>query len=548
MKQSSHGQKGGYSLAHNDGCMYKGDDGKFEKYRAGNYHYDMYNGVLRGGAQVGKTVEAANRFYEEHLRDEYNRMLESESWRRNPKRVKTWNEFKNTKQHQLSEHIVQIGDIDNQPSTPEALVRATQAHQRVMEEAGLTVIAIDYHLDEGTPHAHIIYAGLDHDGKMNVDGCLADHGIEKAQPERKYLKPKGKRKQGRWETDKELERRSTRISTLTDMMRTAGEDAADAVLKKQGLPPLDRERSDRDGMTLPEYRKAMQEGYDKGLRDGKTEARKKYRAAVAQAETTAEQTAQEREQFHDAMDEMRAEVFGDTVTAANAKAKPILDAANKRDADSKARKEKLDIREAGITAKENAADTREREAAAKKKEHEDALSLIDGLPAKRAEDKRLTESIAAKKTELQQASDTIAKADAYAKRKREEAEREAQRITGDAQTTAQGIISAAREQAGELLEKIRNRLKKLGSVFGAIAIVADQEAQRLESDRRPERAERGKQWRMLADYTERNINGRDDEYATQLLGFDDETPASMLPEPSITIEDSRQRDDWQMGD
>lgn len=49
VRASVHSQRGGYSLAHNDGSLYQEDDGKFEKGRRGNVHINPDGTELTGG-------------------------------------------------------------------------------------------------------------------------------------------------------------------------------------------------------------------------------------------------------------------------------------------------------------------------------------------------------------------------------------------------------------------------------------------------------------------------------------------------------------------
>lgn len=318
MKQSVHtqrgprGGKGGCKPWHNDGCMYKSDKGRFGRYRKDNYHWDMFCGVdmldtanwVTGGAQVGKTCEAVDRFYEATVRAEYNAKLESPGWVQHPDRVKTFEDYCDDKQHCLSETIVQTGSIDD-PGDSACVLESTKATLKRMKEAGLTVIAVDFHLDEATPHAHILWTGVTGAGRINVDGCLREHGVEKARPEPREIPTKkgGTRK----ETKKEYERRCTRLATLTERMRDAAEDAADAWLKDHGRQVLDRERQGRvKGEDLHDYKARRQRERETAQAEAdalKADAVKERDKAVEEANTAkAEATTARRER-----DEARAQ-------------------------------------------------------------------------------------------------------------------------------------------------------------------------------------------------------------------------------------------------
>ena len=49
VKASVHSQRGGYSLAHNDGSLYREDNDKFKKGRRGNVHINPDGSELTGG-------------------------------------------------------------------------------------------------------------------------------------------------------------------------------------------------------------------------------------------------------------------------------------------------------------------------------------------------------------------------------------------------------------------------------------------------------------------------------------------------------------------
>lgn len=282
VKASVHSQRGGYSLAHNDGSLYREDNDKFKKGRRGNVHINPDGTELTGGRQVGATVKAAREWYKAHLGAEYERAVHSDGWKRNPGRRKTFDEFCDMKRNQMNETILQVGNVDTSfDSTPalRAGLKAVNEWQADLNaraaangsKARIETVAIDLHFDE-SPHVHKIDGVIADDGTMNMDAALKDMGIEKAHPPRKMIKPKGKRK-ARPETDKEYERRCTRVSTYTAEMRRVFEDAVDQWFAENGYDVrLDRERSDREHMELDEFRATHQRAYEQGVAAAEAEA------------------------------------------------------------------------------------------------------------------------------------------------------------------------------------------------------------------------------------------------------------------------------------
>lgn len=282
VKASVHSQRGGYSLAHNDGSLYHEDDEKFKRGRRGNVHINPDGTELTGGRQVGATVKAAREWYKAHLGAEYERAVHSDGWKRNPGRRKTFDEFCGMKRNQMNETILQVGNIETTFDTTPALragLKAVNEWQADLNaraaangsKARIETVAIDLHLDE-SPHVHKIDGVIADDGTMNMDAALKDMGIEKAHPPRKMIKPKGKRK-ARPETDKEYERRCTRVSTYTAEMRRVFEDAVDQWFAENGYDiKLDRERSDSKHMELDEFRATHQRAYEQGVAAAEAEA------------------------------------------------------------------------------------------------------------------------------------------------------------------------------------------------------------------------------------------------------------------------------------
>ena len=381
VKASVHSQRGGYSLAHNDGSLYHEDDEKFKRGRRGNVHINPDGTELTGGRQVGATVKAAREWYKAHLGAEYERAVHSDGWKRNPGRRKTFDEFCDMKRNQMNETILQVGNIETTFDTTPALragLKAVNEWQADLNaraaangsKARIETVAIDLHLDE-SPHVHKIDGVIADDGTMNMDAALKDMGIEKAHPPRKMIKPKGKRK-ARPETDKEYERRCTRVSTYTAEMRRVFEDAVDQWFAENGYDiRLDRERSDRKNMELDEFRATHQRAYEQGVAAAEADARRVREEAARDAQAVYDDALAE---AHLALVEERE---GDELEAAHER--HVL--ARKR-ADVAEREQLLDERVVLVNEHEDAVlrredDVRRREDAVAEREAE-ATRLLDG--------------------------------------------------------------------------------------------------------------------------------------------------------------------------
>lgn len=299
MKASLHmGTKGaGIALAHNDGAMYKRDDVKFTHGRLQNVHYDMYRGTLTGDAKRGATVAAVKRFYEETLREEYGATLDSDGWKRNPGRVVDFETWCSQRDRALTECIVGLGNVDEH-APREAFEAGLQAAREAFEAAGLTVVAIDEHYDEATDHAHLILAADKYGKKLNVEKTLEDHGVEPPNPPRRQVKDR-KTKKMRLETDREYNKRNTRIATVTTAARKAAEDAIDAYLMAHGLEPLDRERTEsHEHESLAEYkaRHAREREHRVAAETAQRDA-EKYTAEAAKAKREVDRAKRTRDAY-----------------------------------------------------------------------------------------------------------------------------------------------------------------------------------------------------------------------------------------------------------
>lgn len=507
MKQSIHTQrggrhaaKGGYRPWHNDGSMYREDSERFERGRKMNGHWDMYmyggpyedgQAFIGGGKQVGMTCKAVDQFYEDTVRSEYDEKCASTSWKKNPKRFKEFDDYCDDKLHCLNETVVGLGNIDD-PGDPRCLMLSVRATMKKMQELGVTIVAVDVHLDEATPHAHILWAGITKDGKFNLDKTLGEHGVEKAAPERRVIKTKNGKT--RKETAKEYERRCTRKATFTALVRQAAEDASDDWLEEHGLPKLDRERSDKQNESLSDY-KARKEREEQRIRedvieDVKEELRPQVREIKQREKKSLEKEAQldEREE---SLNTREQEAQRQANAAAALRAQNV-----KRGEELDAREDELDEREQGLDEARAEAVAEGYEAGkaqgleagragyqqaqagadAEKRRYEKALADLGDLEAKRKELGEVTGKVDAAKHELSE----IASALSDAKRTVESADEYAREQRASADSYASGRRAEADAEADEVVRGTTRRwggpLRFLGHMLGVAAQFCAQRA------------------------------------------------------------------------
>ena len=507
MKQSIHTQrggrhaaKGGYRPWHNDGSMYREDSERFERGRTMNGHWDMFmyggpyedgQAFISGGKQVGMTCKAVERFYEDTVRTEYDAKCNSTSWQKNPKRFKEFDDYCDDKQHCLNETVVGLGNID-EPGDPRCLMQSVRATMKKMQELGVTIVAVDVHLDEATPHAHILWAGVTKDGKFNLDKTLEEHGVGKAAPERRVIKTKNGK--SRKETAKEYERRCTRKATFTALVRQAAEDASDDWLAAHGLPLLDRERSDKQNESLSDY-KARKEREEQRAREiAREDIYEELRPQVHEIKQREEKNKAKEAQL-DEREESLSTREQEARRQANAAAAQRVQNA-KRGEELDAREDELDEREQSIDKARTEAVAEGYEAGkaqglaegrasyqqaqagadAEKKRYEKALADLGDLEAKREELGEVTGKVDAAKRELSE----IAPALSDAKRTIESADEYAREQRASADSYASGRRVEADAEADEVMRRTTRRwggpLRFLGHMLGVAAQFCAQRA------------------------------------------------------------------------
>lgn len=153
---------------HNDRTLYRGTKWKNEFARSGhkpNAHWDC--------CKCGNSFTAEKIFYERRFRrvlDEQN-----ERARMNYKPELSMDEWH--RRHMPQEMIIQLGSLDEPPGEDDYIIRAGKMTLQTLRQAGLSPISLDVHYDEATPHLHIRYVGIDSQGRVNLAGCLREHGV-----------------------------------------------------------------------------------------------------------------------------------------------------------------------------------------------------------------------------------------------------------------------------------------------------------------------------------------------------------------------------------
>lgn len=167
MKVSVNNARAKSTEKHNDRTLYRGTKWKNEFARPDhkpNAHWDC--------CKCGNSFVAEKMFYERHFRgvlDEQNERAKA-----NYKPELTMDEWH--RRHMPQEMIIQLGSLDEPPGNDDYIIRAGKMTLQTLRQAGLSPISLDVHYDEATPHLHIRYVGIDSQGRVNLAGCLREHG------------------------------------------------------------------------------------------------------------------------------------------------------------------------------------------------------------------------------------------------------------------------------------------------------------------------------------------------------------------------------------
>lgn len=152
---------------HNDRSMYDSKwKHEFEKNgHKKNIHWDCM--------KCGSSFEAEQRFYEQKFRGVLD--AQNERARKNYKPELTMDEWH--QRHMPQEMIIQLGSLDEPPGDDNYILEVGKMAVRILRAAGVSPISLDGHFDEGTPHLHLRYVGIDSNGAVNLSGCLREHGV-----------------------------------------------------------------------------------------------------------------------------------------------------------------------------------------------------------------------------------------------------------------------------------------------------------------------------------------------------------------------------------
>ena len=266
VKVSFHSQTAGDTAAHNDRSMYADKERRGDEKQ--NVHWDYCN--------LGSSVDAEHRFYDEHFGVLLLAQNERYMKQRHPERVLDMDGY--MKAHPVHESVMAIGNKDNQVP-PGYLERIVPIIKEQMESHGCYLISIDIHYDkyvdedgvehEATPHMHVRWMGIDSKGKPNLNGALAEHGIVRE-------KPKAKRT-----------RYNNELKVFTAQIRERLEAEADAYLEELNAGiTLSRERDPeaQHHDDIPTYRRRAR------AKEREAEADNYIEAVGAAAQEDMEQT------------------------------------------------------------------------------------------------------------------------------------------------------------------------------------------------------------------------------------------------------------------
>lgn len=288
---------------HNDRSMYKWGYDE----RSKNVHWDMY--------RCGSSFDAEARFYE----DTFGPTLEAQNAKARAMRkydrlmdMKTWH-----KKHPLKECIVQLGDVENNDTSREFAWGAAQVVGDAIKAAGGTVVSIDLHDDESTPHLHIRYAFVgenkDKNPVMDMKNVLLANGIERPDP------------------SKPTSKTNNPAQTFLDTTRDALEDYADEVELKHGNPRVNRDRTKRAHSSVQQYkgRKRVEE-----LQKRVAELQRQESEAIARRDAALAEIAEKRAESQRALD-LRASRLSEGEEALERDKDAFKKASDKREASVK---------------------------------------------------------------------------------------------------------------------------------------------------------------------------------------------------------------------
>ena len=252
LKVSCHIATAKNTARHNDRSMYKYG---YER-RNENDHYDVMG--------MGNSHRSEIAWYEENfaeiLKEQNQRALDM----RKPERVMSLEQYR--LKHMPQELILQIGNHEDYEAGRVDDSYCRGAVKKVIaqiEDMGGIVLSWDLHNDEtedpenlvddvsedeearaaretkGSPHLHLRFVMLDANKRVNVNGCLKEHGVERPN------------------LNEEETQKNNRKITFTSRIREAAETYGHEWCKERGFTLDDQNRSKRPHQPVNEFKRAQ---------------------------------------------------------------------------------------------------------------------------------------------------------------------------------------------------------------------------------------------------------------------------------------------------
>lgn len=290
VKASMHIATAKDTARHNDRSMYK--DGY--KMRGKNVHYDIMG--------MGNSHKSELAWYEKTFRKVLDAQNERAKATSHEDRMMTMEQYR--LKHMPQELIAQIGtheDFENGLVDDSYCLGVVEKIVKEIERSGGVVLSWDLHNDEtedskfveditpeekridsienarvkGTPHLHLRFAMVNEKGLIDVKNTLLENGIKapfespdayrealiKEEESRTDISEKMKQKnieKIQEKTDKQIERLNTPKVTFTANLRSVAEEYGHQWCAQRGLILDDENRSKREHMELPEFKKYME--------------------------------------------------------------------------------------------------------------------------------------------------------------------------------------------------------------------------------------------------------------------------------------------------
>ena len=197
---------------------------------------------------------AEKKFYEDNFQHLLDRQNANALKHRRKDRVKTMDEFRESRNNAVTESLFQIGNIYNQPDK-QVLAKAYNELMKYSDEitgGRCKVLNASLHVDESTPHVHTrmiwVYNSYDEQGNPQLEIGKAK-ALEQAGIPLPYA------------DEPEDSRRNNRMMTYTDMMREKAYD----LCREYGLEMDESPRERGEGYTKTDYLDFIMESREAAL-------------------------------------------------------------------------------------------------------------------------------------------------------------------------------------------------------------------------------------------------------------------------------------------